>query len=392
MHNIDDPLRDFPQESVRRILRQAWDVDISVENIEVLRDKKCFRAHLSPSAGVPALSVIVKRAREGAGPTIDPDSASPNPSHRLLDEWAALQFLQHLAAVKDLAPSFYGGDRDSCTIVYEDFGPGRNLADALMGGEPDKAARALREHSKAVALLHSRTIGKEGLYIQLRDSLGPRVGLREGLGWTSPDHERARVARGLSAIGLIPEVEFWDEYEAMRLAVSRDGPYRSFVHNDSCPDNTWMIGGALKLIDFERGGYHHRLIDAVYARMSMPHCYLANTVPMDVVRASEREYRSWYDSGPAQLDEPEFGRELVHACFYWVVSAGLFRIEESLERDAEWGISTRRQRVIHRLGALAGACEEFAYLPATERVTRHAKARLEAAWGIDAMSVFPAFR
>ena len=262
-----------------------------------------------------------------------------------------------------------------------------------MGDSPDEAASALRAHAKAVACLHHLTSASEELYVNLRDSLGPRVEFREGLGWTRLDYERKRIERGLEAINIRPEPSFWDEYESMSVAVSRPGAFRAFVHNDSCPDNTWMTGNDLKLIDFERGGYHHRLIDAVYARMSMPHCYLANIVPMDVVHETEKEYRAWVDCiAGLRADGQQFEKELVHACFFWVVSSGIFRIEESLLEDTEWGISTWRQRVIHRLAALASACDEFEHMPATSRVAREAKRRLEGVWRTEPMPVFPAFR
>src|SRR6476659_2358185 len=92
-----------------------------------------------PQAGVT--SVIVKRyvsagegwTREAAALASLPDHA---PAPRLVAEGAAPPL-----------------------IVMSDIGPGRTVADALLGRDPDDATAAVREWAEAVADLHAVTLG-----------------------------------------------------------------------------------------------------------------------------------------------------------------------------------------------------------------------------------------
>ena len=378
--------------SVEQILRDAWGVAVVVGERQTLREDKCFRFLLhETSHGLPD-SVIVKKARREAGNLIDPDSEIPNPSHRLLDEWASLAFLGQIDPSGRLAPMLYGGNRSACLIAYEDWGPAGSLSDTLMGDDPEAARRALRLHAKATAHLHNTTASREQEYKGIRDSLGPRVAAREGQGWGSLEALQQELVTGFSVAGISPEPDFWAEFDVLKHAISHNGPFRAFVHNDSCPDNTWLGKDALRLLDFERSGYHHRLLDAVFARMSMPHCYLANAVPHEVVLEVEGAYRKAAGTAcPALADNRLFGQEIVHACFYWVVSNGTWLLERCFQDDFTWGISTWRQRVLHRLDVLAFTCDEFAYMPAVGKSARRTTQRLREVWPTSAMPVFPAF-
>ena len=90
-------------------------------------------AVLAASRGAP-ISVIVKRAG-GEGETYDPNAAE-EPTTRLFNEWAGLQFLDHLADAASPAARFYGGDRAAGLVVLEDLGTDGHLNGILLGCPP----------------------------------------------------------------------------------------------------------------------------------------------------------------------------------------------------------------------------------------------------------------
>jgi len=337
--------------------------------------------------------VIVKQAVSHGDNTVDPDSPVRNPAHPLLHEWASLAFLTEISAKEGLAPKFYGGDRKACLIVYEDLGIGPSLVEPLMGDDPERAKEALRWHAEEVGWLHNATIGNEERFTQIRNELGPPPNAQGGLGWGDLTTLREPLRESFVALDVSPGDGFWDDFQALTEAIAQPGSMRAFVHNDSCPDNLRLLDDGIRLFDFEVAGYHHRFLDAVYARMSMPHCYLANAVPIDVIQATELAYRNVsLITAPQLEDERKAGREIVHACFYWLVSNGIWRVKDPLGDDFTWGISTWRQRVIHRLDALAEACDEFAYMPSVANAARETTSRLRKIWTVDPLPFYPAFR
>ncbi|RYG38280.1 hypothetical protein EON81_04095 [bacterium] len=382
------------REVAERVLREAWSGDVRLALAETYREGRCFlfRVEAAPPGHPP--TVIVKRAIDQDGFVADPDSPDRNPAHALLDEWASLAFLVEVAPDAGLAPRFYGGDRDTCLIVYEDLGSGPSLVEPLMGTDPEAARAALRGHAETVARLHNATTGREVRFEQIRRELGPPVHRRGGMGWGDLDALKPDMAEGFAALGITAESGFWDDYRAMAEAIAQPGPFRSLVHNDSCPDNCRLTETGVRLFDFEVGGFHHRLLDAAYARMSMPHCYLSNAVPPEVVRETEETYRQFaLLTAPEMADGSRFRREMAHACFYWVVSNGIWQLRDRFDGDDfTWGIATWRQRVFHRLEALADLCDEAETMPAVAKAARETTARLHERWTVEPLPLYPAFR
>lgn len=381
-------------EVAERLLGGTWGGEVRLEQLQMFRKDRCFQFQVTTAPiGFPS-TVIAKRAISEEGFIADPDSPLRNPSHALLDEWAGLAFLTEIAPGQGLAPHFYGGCRDTCMIVYEDLGAGQSLVEPLMGEDPDGARTALRSHAEATARLHNASVGREARFQQIRRELGPPVDRRGGLGWGDLDKLRSEVESGFALLGLTVDKGFWDDYRTLSEAVAQGGPLRALVHNDSCPDNCRFDGKRVRLFDFEVAGFHHRLLDAVYARMSMPHCYLSNRVPAEVIRETENAYRRIaVDTAPEIADDARFGAEIVHACFYWLVSNGIWRFSEGWEdHEFTWGISTWRQRVFHRLTALAEACDEFDCMPNVAKTARATLACLGERWIVEELPLYPAFR
>lgn len=385
-----------------RLLTDTWRGQVRLGQMETLRDDKCYRfAVIRPPAGAPS-RVIIKKALAEPGIPIDPDAMQGNPSQLLLEEWAGLAFLNSVLPDTGLVPQFYGGDRSTCIVVSEDLGEGTTLVDALQGNDPDYARECLTMHAQAVAELHGHSLGHEAHYRQIRDALGPRGvprdwkrwgNLLDTQGWGDLRALRAELQKGFDRIGQHIPTPFWDEYDALVIAMENPSPFRAYTHNDSCPDNSFLTSGRLRLIDFERGGYHLCLLDAAYCRLSMPHCYWANRLPEDIAPLVERAYRQHLRPFlPEIAEERRFGMAMTEACAYWIISNGMWMVHQDFDQDFNWGSATWRQRVLLRLEQFAATTEEFSHLPAMGAAARETIRRLKSHWNCEPMPLFPAFR
>lgn len=387
---------------VERLLTEVWAGHVRLGEAETLVADKCYRVEVTDSPVGASTSVIVKKARAEPGIPVDPDATEGNPAQLLLEEWAGLAFLNSVLPDTGLVPKFYGGDRTACLVVSEDLGQGTSLVDALIGTDPDYARECLTMHAQAVAELHAHTLGQEARYWQIRDALGPRGvprdwklygNLLDTQGWGNLRALQAELQKGFNHIGQQVPTAFWDEYAALVAAIENPSPFRSYVHNDSCPDNAFLTPGRLRLIDFERGGYHLCLLDAAYCRLSMPHCYWANRLPEDVVPTVERAYRTVLSQVlPEAAEDRRFGRGMTEACAYWIISNGMWMVHHDFDHDFNWGNATWRQRVLLRLEQFAATTEEFDHLPTMGSAARETIRRLKTHWTCDPMPLFPAFR
>jgi hypothetical protein len=392
----------FQRIVVERLLTEAWEGKVRLGGIETLVKNKCYRARVMKSPEGKPSRIIVKTARAEVGIPTDPDATEGNPAQPLLEEWAGLVFLNSVLPETGLIPRFHAGNRSACIVVSEDLGVGKSLVDVLQGTDPDDARKCLTMHAQAVAQLHVGTLGLEERYWQIRNALGPsgvprdwkRWGnLLDTQGWGKLSALKPELRQGFSRIGQRVSDAFWEEYDSLAATMENPTPFRAYTHNDSCPDNTHITSDRLRLIDFERGGYHLCLLDTVYCRLSMPHCYWANRLPPDVTPLVERAYRTILSEAlPEAADDCLFANAITEACAYWIISNGIWMIHRDFDHDFPWGIATWRQRVFLRLEQFAQTTEEFAHLPAMGAAARDTIRLLKQHWNHDPMPLYPAFR
>ncbi len=148
----------------------------------------------------------------------------------------------------------------------------------------------------------------------------------------------------------------------------------------------------MHLLDFERAGYHHALIDAACAALCFPSCGHALLLPDDVRAAMLHAYRAEIaEACPEAGNDRRFGRELACVCAYWLVSNSNWMLREGLSRDETWGFATWRQRIMTRLRLFVPIAQ--AHLPAMAQtaarcVDRLSHLRPEAAGGLPLYRVF----
>jgi hypothetical protein len=343
-------------------------------------------------------TVIIKRAggAENDEDEYNPEDSPPMiPAWRLFNDWAGAQFLSSLPGETPLAPRFYCGSRALGFIVIEDLGDGESLSDILLARDAIRAEAGLLAMAATLGRMHAVSAGRFEEFAALRTALGPAnltdrsylaTDLREYL-------EQVRNACGAIDFPLPPALN--QEVEAIATTIEQPGGFLVYTHGDPCPGNDCCSAGALRLFDFEFGLFRHALLDGVYWRVPFPTCWAVNRVPPRLVHRLDELYREELAKGCAAAhDDEPYHRAVVEACAYWTLRTTGWHLPGALKEDEQWGIASRRQRVLARLRAFAETSAEFNnHLPAIAGTCRQLAQRLQTLWPeVEEMPLFPAFR
>jgi hypothetical protein len=316
------------------------------------------------------------------------DAASPeSAAWGFFNEWAALEFLSGTG----LAPSLLAGDRESGLLVMEDLGDGDGLADSLLGADETGAEADLLAFADALARLHSFSALRVAEYHRIRERLGPtRV--------DDPRDELQQLIAGLRAacdrVGVTltrgAEDDIARAFELMELA-----GLRVLSHGDACPDNTRIIGGQMRFIDFWVSRVRHALLDGAYARSPFPTCWCVRRIPERIVIAMENRYRvGVVDELPALRDDAVFTEHLVAALALWLVEIFRWQIPLAMEKDELMyrDVHTRRQGVFLRWETFRAAVDGSGRFGEVAALGDQLIGRLRMAWpDVPEVSFYPAF-
>jgi uncharacterized protein (TIGR00255 family) len=297
--------------------------------------------------------VIIKTTRSAA---YDPLAADGFETSGLVKEWAATTLLGRLLAA-DLAQG---------VLVFADLGAGLpSLVQPLLHGEPEDAERALTAYARSLAGLHVATLGCRQAHADILRAGFPATSVPPpGRTWA----ERVGRKPGQLLGGDPPEPELATIAERLRAP----GPWEGLVHQDPCPDNVLLhSGGSAVLIDFEFAGPGHVLSDAAYWWMGFPTCWCAGSIPVAVSRRLDTAYRSVLaEALPIAADEDVFVRESAILRVAWLFGNLAWLLEGALEHEGQWGISTRRNRILHYLHVGIGAAVKADIFPGSGGLPR----------------------
>lgn len=332
---------------------------------------------------VPASAVVKKVRPWSDGKAYDPDVAE-NPAIGLLNDWAGLEFLNEVSEGMSSTPQCYGGDREAGLFVMQDMGSPRRLDHILLGDDEEEAEQALIQLAISLGRMHASTIGKQALFADRREALGPTKPY--SLSWL---RVRTRELEEMLDIGIGPEVN--EQIDDCIAALETPGPFTAYVHDDPCPDKGLWMDGQIKLLGFGSGAYRHALIDGTYGRILFPSCWCVNQIPGHIPLRMEDEYRNELVAGcPEAGDDALYRQAVAFACAKGAIGSWW---PGQMERDNEWGIATYRQRVLLRYYLFARITEEYGQLEALGRWVDLAGVKLREAWGeVEDMPYYPAFR
>jgi hypothetical protein len=283
------------------------------------------------------------------------------------------------------APRLVASGGEPPIVVMTDVGTGGSVADALLGADPDEAARAVGEWAEAVAGLHSATAG-------LRAAFTAEVDSRAGDLPVDPAPMATELAGAFSsALGRCAELGVpvpdaaRDELQAIGAILSDDDGAAALTPSDTCPDNNVRADGGLRLIDFEGAQWRHIAWDAAYLRVPWPSCWCAWRMPDAVADAALRAYRA--RSAIAVTDE-----QIAVATLGWAFVGVAWFAARALADDpplaGDRPVPTRRAMIMHRLGV----AERLDVLPAAAALAGALRRALHARWGEVELAYAPAFQ
>ena len=371
-----------------------------------------LRCRVEDGPGDLPATLIVKQVRLDGGRKdgpYRPDSAvGPNIAFGFFNDWAALQLLQQVGGTRPLAPILYAGDRPRGLLVMEDLGKGigGNPADILAGTDPEAAAQALLDYTRANGLLHGSTAGRANDFYRLRYRLGPTPAPLPLCREPWQDARRAAIAE--------PEIDaLIQRYQGQCLALSVqahpgceaeiaevvqkvENPPAAFLALSQGDQNglggQMRCGARLRFFDFDTAGFRHALREGAPQRITWGAML---RVPAELVQAMDRAYQTEFARGcPAAAQDAVFRRALVEAGGHWNLFHVLERLPAGLEKDGLRGATSLRTQVMGWLDGFAAMAEEFDHLPALAHTTRLLLAQLRRRWPphVHTPPLWPPFR
>jgi Ser/Thr protein kinase RdoA (MazF antagonist) len=299
-------------------------------------------------------------------------------------ELAALEFLNGMPTA--VAPRLFGTDIEAGILVMEDLGPGSSLADSLLGGDRGRAEADLVSYARALAAMHSWSIGRSHEFAGIWARHAGDAPLPEpewmGVIATRKESFLAVMARlGLAADGAGDDI---DELVSLLRGTAATG----LVHGDLCPDNTRISDGNCRIFDFEISGWGPVALDAAYLLAPFPSCWCFAGLPPEVTEPALQAYRDEVAAAGADLGA-DWDAVMTAALAGWVVARGE-ALGRALDEDEEWGTTTMRPRLLAWLRSFTDAADRSGALPRLRDLAAAAHQQLSGRWPEAVVPLFPA--
>jgi hypothetical protein len=356
-------------------LSNAFGGTVTLENIRPLSsdNRRNFIARCDAIDGDGRRrSVIVKATRS---PTYDPADADVLRTSGLAREWVAAACIGAHAPARGHGGALLAGERLQGILVFEDLGAGLgSLVDPLLGRSAQAAEQALTAYAIALARLHSDMVDCGDLYHEIFQSIFGAGRPRRPPGWRVEKDAELVVSR----IGGTPSAS---ELESLSARLSDPGPWLSLVHGDPCPDNSLLLDGEVRLLDYEFARPSHALLDGIYWRIGFPTCWCAGRVPAEVAARVDAVYRAEIGKAmPLALDDKAYRAEAANISAVWLLSCLSWRLDEGLTSDETWGTWSIRGRLLWYLDSVIETTSSADVLPHLNETARTWRAELRSRW------------
>lgn len=163
-------------------------------------------------------------------------------------------------------------------------------------------------------------------------------------------------------------------------------PHHALLHGDPCPGNDLRTATGVRFVDFEHASLGNGLVELAYLRIGFPTCWCAMSVTGSPLAEAEGVYRATWRS----LTGTDVPGDLADACAGWLIRGDALverAHRESVDhlarvpaQDFEWGYVSARERLVHRLGVVAGLTRDHDRLHALGRLSAALAVRLLERW------------
>src|SRR5262249_12677333 len=331
-----------------------------------------------------ARPVILKATRS---PTYNPAAENVFQTSGLAKEWVATALLASRVRGRGHGCMFLAGDVANGILIFEDLGADlATIVDPLLKGTLAEAENALKLYATALARLHSDTAGCLEAHHEMFQAVFGTGRPRHSPGW----HVGKEARLVADKLGDVPPAS---ELELLSSRLSDPGPWLALVHGDPCPDNSLLVDGRIRLIDYEFARPSHALLDGVYWRMGFPTCWCAGRIPAEVVNNVDAIYRAELANAiPLTLDDRAYRTEIAYISAIWLFTCLSWRLDDALDSDQSWGISSIRARLLWYLEAVIEITGAASVLPGTREAAHSWLATLRKRWPeATPLGFYPAF-
>jgi aminoglycoside phosphotransferase (APT) family kinase protein len=299
-------------------------------------------------------------------------------------ELAALEFLSPMEAA--VAPRLLGADASAGILIMEDLGPGSSLADSLLAGDRARAEADLISYARAIAAMHAWSIGRSREYGQIRARLAGSADGEVAPDWMDAIARSKEPFLAMAAqLGLLTDgVD--REIDSLRALMAGAG-YVGLVHSDLCPDNTHIVDGRCRIIDFETSGWGPLALDVAYLLAPFPSCWCFARLPAEAAGPALLAYQDEAANAGLELG-PDWEVALTAALAGWVVAR--VRIGRALEEDSNWGTTTMRPRLLTWLHSFIEAASRTGALPRLRALAEAIREQLRLRWPEAIVPDYPA--
>ncbi|MFE6730426.1 phosphotransferase [Streptomyces californicus] len=163
-------------------------------------------------------------------------------------------------------------------------------------------------------------------------------------------------------------------------------PHHALLHGDPCPGNDLRTAEGVRFVDFERASLGNGLVELAYFRIGFPTCWCAMSVTAAPLAEVEDVYRTTWRG----LTGREVPGDLADACAGWLIQGDALverahrgtvdQLARVPTEDFAWGRVSARERLVHRLGVVAGMTRDHDRLHAVGHLSSALAVRLLERW------------
>jgi hypothetical protein len=311
--------------------------------------------------------------------------------HAAAGSWARESAALAVAPSGAPVPALVAASGSPPVVVMTDAGTGPSLADALLTGGAEEAARCTERFAVTLAALHLSTRRQRDVFVA---ELSARAGA------AAPGHSMPGTARRAASdlrvfcgqLGVtVPDGALRALADLPDL-LAASGP-SALTPADVCPDNNVRAGDGYVLIDFEEAEWRPVAWDAAYLTVPWPSCWCSFRLPSGVASRALAEYRAALASMVPYAATPGFDRDVAVAATGWALITTSWFLRNALGEDPPLHDvtpppPTRRAVILHRLGTAARGDA----IPVLAEFAARLRTQLVHRWGEVPLALPPAFR